>query len=285
MRDKQRKGNSKLVYSSYLGIDAGGTLVKFAFYHKGILTFHKIPSAHMSAAAAWITEQFSGAQLCVTGGKSKLLQSYLGREMQEMVEFEATCSGAAYLLKEQGTNESSYVLTNVGTGTSIHFVQGEEHSRVGGTGVGGGTLMGLSYLLTGHSDYRQIMSLSREGDRANIDLKVSHIYEGAEPPIPGELTASNFGRVLQGSDSSRDADKLACVVGLVGETVTTMSVLAAGKCGVATVVYIGSSFVDNDLLREIVLRYTVLRGAQPIVLANGEFSGAIGALRSVYRES
>nr|WP_230414654.1 type II pantothenate kinase [Paenibacillus allorhizosphaerae] len=265
-------------------MDAGGTLVKFAYYHKGNLTFHKIPSAQMTVAASWIKEQFSGAQLCVTGGKSKLLQSCLGINMPEIVEFEATCSGAEYLLKEQGSDESAYILTNVGTGTSIHFVQGEEHSRVGGTGVGGGTLMGLSYLLTGHSDYKEIMSLSQIGDRANIDLKVSHIYEGAEPPIPGELTASNFGHVLQSSVHAQDADKLACVVGLVGETVTTMSVFAAGKCGVATVVYIGSSFVENELLQEIVLRYTALRGAKAIVLNNGEFSGAIGALRSIYRD-
>ncbi|HDD7119561.1 TPA: type II pantothenate kinase, partial [Staphylococcus aureus] len=44
------------------------------------------------------------------------------------------------------------------------------------------------------------------------------------------------------------------------------------------IVYIGSSFHNNALLRKVVEDYTVLRGCKPYYVENGAFSGAIGAL-------
>lgn len=200
-----------------------------------------------------------------------------------MVEFEATCSGVRFLLARNAISEESYILTNVGTGTSIHHVEGDKQQRIGGTGVGGGTILGLSRLLTGLSDYEAIVQLAAKGARDRIDLKVSHIYEGAEPPIPGDLTASNFGHVLQlaSIDDLTEEERLASVMGLVGETAATVSVLAAGQCRVSSVIFIGSTFIGNDLLQDVVKRYTKLRGASPLFIENGEYCGAIGALLSL----
>ena len=57
-------------------------------------------------------------------------------------------------------------------------------------------VVGVSSLADGLTDYGTIVKLASKGIRDRIDLKVSHIYEGAEPPISGDLTASNFGRIL-----------------------------------------------------------------------------------------
>lgn len=303
-----------------VGIDAGGTLIKLAYVAGGALILKRYAAEDIHQAVEFVEGEFPGAQLSITGGKSLLMQSLFAREARFLVEFDATCAGVRYLLAKAGLPLDSFVLTNVGTGTSIHYVTSGGQSRLGGTGVGGGTLLGLSALLTGIADFNEIVSRSRQGSRETIDLKVSHIYEGAEPPISGDLTASNFGRVLrmglgQGelSDKERSIgsastaggngkeggmlandtptnanvhghgvdDLLASVVGLVGETVATSSVLAAGQCEASTVVYIGSSFVDNPLLAQIVSDYTKLRGAEPVMLQDGAFSGAIGALQSL----
>lgn len=56
-----------------------------------------------------------------------------------MVEFDATCRGIKHLLDCHGVNLDSFILTNVGTGTSIHFIDSDSNTRVGGTGVGGGS--------------------------------------------------------------------------------------------------------------------------------------------------
>ncbi|MNW61582.1 Type II pantothenate kinase [compost metagenome] len=114
-----------------------------------------------------------------------------------------------------------------------------------------------------------------------MDLKVSHIYEGSEPPISGDLTASNFGNINGATSGIETPDYLASVIGLVGETVTTVSVHAAMQHGLSTIVYIGSSFIGNEALKKVVTDYTILRGANPLILQNGEYSGAIGALFSI----
>jgi type II pantothenate kinase len=92
------------------------------------------------------------------------------------------------------------------------------------------------------------------------------------------LTASNFGNPSISSTTAKKEDMLASVIGMVGETVSTMSVLAAAQCKVSHVVYAGSTFIQNDLLREVVEGYTRFRGADPVFVEHGEFSGAIGAV-------
>lgn len=264
-----------------IGIDAGGTLIKIVYTENGQLQFKKSPIADIEGVAAWVNS-LGDCEICLTGGKSGVLRSLLTKEAKEIVEFEATRRGVQFLLGRMGRSETTYLVTNVGTGTSIHCIQNDSEERLGGTGVGGGTLLGLSHLLTGVTDYEEIVRLASNGSRERIDLKVKHIYEGKEPPISGELTASNFGNDLFSvSDELTKEELLATVIGLVGETVSTVSVQAARQCDSSLVIYIGSSFIHNPLLKEVVKSYTILRGSTPLFLENGEFSGAVGAMTSL----
>lgn len=265
-----------------IGVDAGGTLIKVVYKTKEAIEYKKFHVSQLQDAARWIND-FDDSTVCITGGKARLLTSSLRQPAKEMLEFEATCAGARYLLEQSGATRGACVLTNVGTGTSIHYLYDGKQRRLGGTGIGGGTLMGLSKLLTGLTDFDDLVQLAAKGERGRIDLTVGHIYEGAEPPIPGNLTASNFGYVpsLQLTDGISQEDLLASVVGLVGETAATVSVLAAAQCNVSSIVFIGSTFYGNPLLKDVVTSYTKLRGASPMFLANGEYCGAIGALQSL----
>lgn len=270
---RERAGASMIV-----GIDAGGTLIKVAYTENGTLHFAKYPVAEIQQVADWVNG-LSDGDICITGGKSGVLLSILNKKAREMVEFEATHLGVQFLLEKMGRNDDSYLLTNVGTGTSIHCVENNQQERIGGTGIGGGTLVGLSRLLTGVMDYEEMVSLARNGSRDRIDLKVKHIYEGKVPPISGELTASNFGnKIFEVAHELSKEELLAAVMGLVGETVSTVSVHAAKQCNNSTIIYIGSSFFHNPLLKEVVESYTILRGAVPLFLENGEYSGAVGAM-------
>ena len=57
-----------------------------------------------------------------------------------------------------------------------------------------------------------------------------------------------------------DSDKLASLIGVVGEVITTMSITVAREYGTENVAYIGSSFHNNHLLKEVVkiIRYYVV---------------------------
>jgi type II pantothenate kinase len=48
--------------------------------------------------------------------------------------------------------------------------------RVSGTMIGGGTLMGLSALMTGVTDFDEITSLASQGDHKQVDMLVKDIY-------------------------------------------------------------------------------------------------------------
>ena len=60
-----------------------------------------------------------------------------------------------------------------------------------------GTLMGLSTIMTGISNFDKIKEWAAEGNRDGIDLLVKDIYQGMDTPIDANLTASNFGKVFK----------------------------------------------------------------------------------------
>lgn len=271
--------------ATHAGIDAGGTLIKIAYRcaDTDAIYYRSFSSRELKTTVVeWIRTHLDTANLCITGGRAAKLLSLLKCSAKEIVEFDATCRGIQYILEQENKKriQGGFVLTNVGTGTSIHYIENEEHERLGGTGVGGGTLIGLSMLLTGVSDFDTIVKESKFGKRNEIDMKVSHIYEGGQPPIMGDLTASNFGNVdrFDLAKVHDRADLLAAVVGLVGETVATISVQAAAQCGTKQIVFIGSSFANNDPLVETVKSYTHYKGATPYFPQYGQYSGALGAL-------
>lgn len=266
-----------------IGIDAGGTLLKVAYRENANIVFQTFPSQDIDDAVFWLHDNFENPTVCITGGKSQLLAEKLTSPAQTVVEFDATNHGIQFLAGQQRyAIENNFMFVNVGTGTSIHHVSDREQQRVGGTGIGGGTLMGLGYLLTGVWDYARLVQLANNGDRGNTDLKVKDVFEGALPPISGDLTASNFGKKdAMIAHNPSVSDILAAIIGMIGEVTVTISSQMAVHYNVDSIVYIGSSFRSNPLLRDIIEEYTRLAGKEPVFLENGAHSGAVGALLSL----
>ncbi|MFB4169708.1 type II pantothenate kinase [Virgibacillus sp. JSM 102003] len=266
-----------------IGIDAGGTLVKVAYRESSSIVYQTFPSQAIYDAVSWLNDSFLNPIVCITGGKSQLLAEKLTAPAKTIVEFDATNRGVHFLAGQQrDAIENNFMFVNIGTGTSIHYAKDMEQQRVGGTGIGGGTLMGLAYLLTGLWDYERIVQLASNGDRGNVDLKVKDIFEGALPPISGELTASNFGKKeSMMARNPSESDILAAIIGMIGEVIVTVSSQMAFQHNVGSIIYFGSSLRSNPLLRDIIKEYTRLAGKEPVFLKNGEYSGAVGALLSL----
>lgn len=211
-----------------IGIDAGGTLTKLAYINEqNEMDFEIFPSNDFSKVKNWLENHPHIEEIGLTGGRTKQLLNVLKtmKSIQYLVEFEATFKGVKYLLNKNGYDIENAIISNIGTGTSIHYMEGYSHIRVGGTGIGGGTLTGLSTIMTGVSDFNEITSNAALGSRENIDLFVKDIFQGMEPPIEGHLTASNFGNVSILKDTKYETnDLLATIQGLVGEVITTLSI-------------------------------------------------------------
>lgn len=270
-----------------IGIDAGGTLTKLAYLNDmNEIQLKHFPSNDLPAVIDWIHQQNDIQKIGLTGGRTEQVKLMLDsvKSVHYIVEFEATLKGVRYQLAKEGYQFDKSIITNVGTGTSIHFMDEKEHMRVGGTGVGGGTLIGLAALTTGIHDYQEVLQLAKDGNRQGIDLLVQDIYQGMDTPseLKPTLTASNFGKVgIKEFEKYEQADILATVQGLVGEVITTLSIQLANQMDAEYILYIGTTLDHNDKLREIIADYTILKKKTPVFLEDHGFSGAIGALMNI----
>jgi type II pantothenate kinase len=214
----------------------------------------------------------------VTGGGGARFADLVALDTTRIGEFEAWAAGARELLRIQGaTSAEPFLLVSLGTGTLALLVEPDRVARVGGTGLGGGTILGLGRALTGRAGFDEIVALASQGDRRRVDLLVSDVYPDGLAQIPGAATAASFGK-LACEARGDPCDLAGALLGLVGENVALLCNALAGQAGVARIVFGGSTLRGNARLSQLLVAFTAAFGREPIVLANGEYSGAIGAL-------
>ena len=175
--------------------------------------------------------------LMTGGGSSFRSQPIYTLPCCNVSEFECIGLGGLYL---SGLDEA--IVVSMGTGTAlIHSKKVGEATMVkylGGTGVGGGTLLGLTQKLTGVGTVEHIEKMCAEGDISKIDLRISDISKNRTyENMKDNLTVSNFGKV---SDIATPEDIALGVANMVAETIAMVAVFAARGCGVKDVVLTGN---------------------------------------------
>ncbi len=281
---KKKGYHSSRSNGTAVGIDIGATLAKIALRTPGKPTeFILIPAAaHEDVAEA--VERSRPGRIGVTGGGAGAVARTLESEVVHVNEFAAWGAGSAAFLREQRDLDlggQRHLVVSVGTGTSVMLVDGLSVSRIGGTALGGGTVVGLGSLLTSISSFSRLAQLAREGRRQNVDLLVSDIYRSGEIPLAGDLTASNFGKLLRsGSPGTKpEPEDLAhALMGLVGENIALVCAGLAANAQVSQIVFGGSTLRANPALVDVLGGVTQALGRQPIFLEQGEHVGALGAL-------
>jgi type II pantothenate kinase len=260
-----------------VGVDAGASLVKLAMQEGAALRNELIPASALDVVAERVTK-LGPHRLGLTGAGAGELARRLEAESVRVTEFSAWGTGVRRLLAAQRPDVSEpYLLVSLGTGTSVLLAQGLGVSRVGGTALGGGTLMGLGGLLLGGASFDEIIALAARGDRRRVDLLVSDIYRPGEIALAGDATAANFGKPL-GRASPPPEDLANAIMGLLGENVALICTGLAAAHGVRRIVYGGSTLRGNRPLRDVLTLITAAFGREPLFLDEGEFAGALGAL-------
>ena len=175
------------------------------------------------------------SKVMMTGvGSSYLNKGLYGLECVRVPEFESIGKGGLYL-----SGLDNALCVSMGTGTAlVHATCGDKMKYLGGTGVGGGTMMGLSKLLLNAEEVDHITDMAAAGDLSKIDLRISDITAKTSTfELGGEITASNFGNV---SDGANKEDVAAGLLNMVFETVGMISVFGARSVGVKNVVLTGN---------------------------------------------
>jgi type II pantothenate kinase len=256
-----------------LGLDVGATLAKIAF-RQGEIHTERLPSRDLDAVRQRIVELAPGRVVMTGGGAAALGAGLPGAAAETVSEFEAWSLGGAVLAAEEGLAlPARYLLVSAGTGTSVLVVDGASAVRAGGTGLGGGTLVGLGRLLAGAASFAELSALAARGERGAVDLLVGDVYsQGA--PIPPDLTAANFAKLA----STEPADLAHALVGLVGENIALVCAGLARLAGTNTVVLGGSTLAENPALVEVLAKTLGLTGLDACFLRRGAYCGAVGAL-------
>ncbi|OLS36857.1 type II pantothenate kinase [Bacillus sp. MRMR6] len=258
------------------GIDAGGSLIKVVYEEQDKMHYKIYQIDELNQVMAWL-KVISLHKVALTGGKAEFIKQQYFPQAVVVPEFQATCEGALFFLKEKRVNP--FLLVNIGTGTSWYVIKGEHYERVLGSGVGGGTFTGLGSLLATSSNYFKLSELAAKGIKGNVDLLVKDIYQSSEAPIDGELTAANFAKGTKVEQS--EADRMASLSNMIAETITLLTLQTAGLHSIKDIVMIGSALTGNPSLKKGLEFYLNMVGLSFEFLANGEYCGAMGAYQSV----
>lgn len=267
-----------------VGIDIGGSTTKICgFGPKGqlaepLMVKANDPLASYYGAFGKFTQTNSISlgdiqQVMITGvGSAFVTEGPYGLSTGKVEEFEAIGLGGLYL---SGLERA--VVVSMGTGTATVMADRAQRIYLGGTGVGGGTLMGLSGRMLGMRDIDHISQLALEGDLSRIDLRIGDISQrDITSTLRTDTTASNFGKF---SDTATNADIALGIINMVYETIGMISVFAARNYQVKDIVLTG----NLALLPQAKPTFAILGemfGVHFVIPEKAQYSTAIGAALS-----
>ncbi len=232
-----------------IGIDIGGSTTKIVGFDTSV-PFTRLIQPLFVRAADPITSIYGAfgkfldendltlgdiEKVMVTGaGSSYLSRPIYGLPSEPIAEFKSIGLGGLYL---SGLDRA--IIASCGTGTALVYAEdGKDPLYLGGTGVGGGTLVGLSKKMLGMDNVDHISDLAKGGSLDRVDLKIKDITKtDIVPGFSDIMTASNFGQV---SDLATREDIACGIINMVFETIGMISIFAARNYGIRDVVLTGN---------------------------------------------
>lgn len=270
-----------------MGIDVGGSTTKII----GIED-KKIKNPMFVKAADPVTSLFGAfgkylyennislsniEKVILTGvGSAYIDQPLYGLSTARTDEFLANGLGAQYMSGLQ-----NLIVVSMGTGTSLVKVVNEEVGHIGGLGVGGGTILGLSKLLLNTQDFHQIVGLAEAGSLESIDLQIKDITRYPLPGLPLDATASIFGKT---EDNVSAEDIALGIVHMVLQTIGQCAIFASLNSDIKDFVLIGN-LSRLPQCEQIFQRLGEMCNVRFRIPSHAEYRTAIGAaLTYIYRK-
>ena len=214
--------------------------------------------------------------LAVTGGKHLELGDYIdSTPIIHVNEIDAVGHGS---MKLSGlSEEESTIIVSAGSGTACIHAHKGIFTHCSGTGVGGGTVLGLSKLLLGTTDPEEIAALAEKGDESFVDLILEDVVSGPIGQLPSDTTAVNFGKVSKEDIKYSREDIAAGIVNLVGQTAARIATSVAMMFQATEIVVVGRapSFAG---LKNSLEQAASITGFTPHFPKNGEYASALGAM-------
>jgi type II pantothenate kinase len=263
-----------------VGIDIGGSTTDAVITSNGDIHVVTIEANDPVAAAAGALGKLIGdlglrleqiTRVAATGaGARALAEMLLGRPVVKVDEFTAIGIGGTSL-----AGKKQALVVSLGTGTAIVSVRDNKIEHFSGTGVGGGTLLGLSKHMLGVSTLETLEAMAERGDLSRVDLSVRDIAGGPVGDLPPGATAANFGKV---SADATSEDKALAIMNMIVEVIGVLSLASARACRQQDIVLTGKlTRVFRFMQRLKRLDFVFGRGF--VIPEHADYATAIGAAR------
>ncbi|KAL6937293.1 hypothetical protein ACO0OL_001854 [Hanseniaspora opuntiae] len=317
---------SKQKFIDNIGIDIGGTLAKYTYYntktemvefgfketddiHGLVLIIKEIIKSRKEQNS---DEKYWIKNIMATGGgahkfydvlnanfkdlnilkkdemKSLIfgLNFFINLKQDEIFTYSGT-TGKCYK-KSENKDDEEIMLVNIGSGVSMLKlnINTLQYERIGGSSLGGGTLWGLLTLITGITDYDEMLKLASNGDNSNVDMLVGDIYGTAYDAIGLKSTAiaSSMAKIYKKPETDFSyGDISKSLLYTVSNNIGQISYLQANIHNVSKIFFAGS-YIRGHLMTMNTLDYAINFWSKSeksaFFIEHESYLGAMGALIS-----
>ena len=263
-----------------LGIDIGGSSTKIVGLHENgtVIDMLRVKAEDPLTSLYGALGNFLATHslkltdighIALTGvGASYVDGDIYGVRTVKVEEFPSVGVGGLALSRKERA-----VVVSMGTGTSFVKVEGQQIRHIGGLGVGGGTLLGLSRLLLKTQDIHLIAEMAQKGTLTNIDLQIQDICNRPLPDLPLDATASNFGK----ADGNASPEDIASgIIHMVLQSIGQAAFLASLNSSIKDFVLIGN-LTQLPQCKEVFPKMEKMYGVRFLIPKYSEYRTAIGA--------
>lgn len=269
-----------------IGIDIGASMTKAVALEKSqiiglktVTNVNVLNSAQSALKAVLFAANREGKdvlRVAVSGGGARLIgETLLGLPVVRIDEIRAIGLGGLELSRKQQA-----LVVSMGTGTALVVAvdQGKKIEHIGGTGIGGGAIEGLSRRMLGKSRFEDIEEMASKGNANNVDTTVDDVEGEVVGILPKEATASNFKKLDIDSDVN---DVAAAIFTMVSQVIGVITVMAARAYHLEEDVVLVGTLIQSKKMAELINGVAKLFQIKICVPINGEYCTAIGAAKSI----
>ncbi len=266
---------------SIIGIDSGTSFVKLIDVDEQGKILHKLmlgKKAIKESLKIFINKENIDknniSRIILTGvGEEEILNDIDKIPVTKIDEFRAIGKGGLYI-----SNKKEALVVSIGTGTAFVNAKENEFTHLGGTGVGGGTLINLCKKLGNINSVNEINNRILNGNLENVDLTVGDITTKEIEALPKDTTSANFGKL---NDNATSNDIIRGIANMVFEAIGVMAVFAAQSTNNKNIIVIGN-VATMPYINKVLKRVENLhkgKGIKFIISEQAEYATVIGAVK------
>ncbi len=252
-----------------------------SFERNKVFADHDLQKFFKKAEIDLLAIKKNGGKVFVTGGRNRFFPAKMQSvPLIKVPEIEAIGRGGYFLWKGSVPVGNNFLVVSMGTGTCMVKVRTGKKGyirseHVGGTGVGGGTFMGLCRLLLKESDPVKLQKLFLKGNKSKVDLSVKDIIGSGIGLVPEKATASNLGKLAREIEFNT-ADLASGIENLIGQTIGILAVFAA-KSSMCSEILLTGKLTRMKRIIGIIKKLGVIYNVKIVVPEDSAYVGALGA--------